>query len=474
MHFETVISMLPSFLLLGIIFTAILLFIITIGYTVFCKTTGREKKKLKLSKLFVLVINICYVLVILAATVITRDSYSQSRELEFNLISSYRSAWNNWSMREWRYMILNILMFVPFGFLFPLISRKLQSFWKVYLSGFILTLFVEMLQYATGRGICETADLFHNLLGTMIGYGVFCIVMYLYKRMKRQEVRGLYVLLFQIPLILLLTLYGIIFLAYSAQEYGNLSISYSEPANIYETSITLSTALSSESDKKIIYKNDVLSKDDTHVFASEFFHRLGMDVNSSDIDYYDQTAVYRSEDSNYHLWVEYFGGTFDFTDFSVESNNNFVEDATTEDILNLLRPYGVSIPKIEGNEFEYCGDGTYNLSLDQYIDGDTMYDGSLSVRLENDNEISHIGYDIIPYKVYKECNISTPVDAYNEIVDGKFSIDTNSTLIYSIEILDVDLIYSLDSKGFLRPVYQFTANVDGCERQILIPAKIKE
>lgn len=45
-----------------------------------------------------------------------------------------------------------------------------KGFLKVLLTGFLLSILIELLQLASGRGLCETNDVVHNTIGCMLGY----------------------------------------------------------------------------------------------------------------------------------------------------------------------------------------------------------------------------------------------------------------------------------------------------------------
>lgn len=65
--------------------------------------------------------------------------------------------------------IVNIVMFVPVGFLVCMIIRQLK--WRKVLSiGIGLSLSIEILQLLFKRGFSEFDDVFHNTLGCMIGF----------------------------------------------------------------------------------------------------------------------------------------------------------------------------------------------------------------------------------------------------------------------------------------------------------------
>jgi glycopeptide antibiotics resistance protein len=69
-------------------------------------------------------------------------------------------------------VIPNILMFIPFGFFTPVVYRKMRKFYITVAATFCFTFSVECFQYFIGRS-SDIDDVFANLLGGIIGYGVF-------------------------------------------------------------------------------------------------------------------------------------------------------------------------------------------------------------------------------------------------------------------------------------------------------------
>lgn len=70
--------------------------------------------------------------------------------------------------------ILNIIMFMPLGFLLPHIWEKCQKFWKVILYGFGFSFTIEMSQLFNKR-ITDVDDLLMNTLGAIIGYMIWIL-----------------------------------------------------------------------------------------------------------------------------------------------------------------------------------------------------------------------------------------------------------------------------------------------------------
>ena len=71
-----------------------------------------------------------------------------------------------------RQLLLNIVMFIPLGFLLPVTAEKARK-GRVTLSIVLLsTLAIETLQYFLGRS-ADIDDVIMNTLGGVIGYGAF-------------------------------------------------------------------------------------------------------------------------------------------------------------------------------------------------------------------------------------------------------------------------------------------------------------
>ena len=68
--------------------------------------------------------------------------------------------------------ILNVLLFVPIGFLAGCGLREM-TFKRVLFLGGGLSVFIEVLQFVFKKGFCETDDVIHNVLGCLIGYGLW-------------------------------------------------------------------------------------------------------------------------------------------------------------------------------------------------------------------------------------------------------------------------------------------------------------
>ena len=79
----------------------------------------------------------------------------------------------------------NVLAFVPFGMMVPMLGRKNKKFIEVSLLCFELSLSIELIQLVTKVGAYDVDDLLLNTLGGMIGYMLYYIIAKLRKRSVR-------------------------------------------------------------------------------------------------------------------------------------------------------------------------------------------------------------------------------------------------------------------------------------------------
>ena len=63
----------------------------------------------------------------------------------------------------------NIIMFIPFGVLLPILFRKFRSGWAYILTGFICSCSIEILQHITQTGYLQLDDVVTNRTGTAVG-----------------------------------------------------------------------------------------------------------------------------------------------------------------------------------------------------------------------------------------------------------------------------------------------------------------
>lgn len=107
-----------------------------------------------------------YVFLALCATVIFREEAPEMRY-------SFR-PFRGYSMIDYKMMAeknLNILFFVPIGFLMK-VAKKQGKMLQILCIGCFMSVSIEVMQLVTKRGVCNIDDVFHNSLGCFLGYGL--------------------------------------------------------------------------------------------------------------------------------------------------------------------------------------------------------------------------------------------------------------------------------------------------------------
>lgn len=81
--------------------------------------------------------------------------------------------------------ILNIIFFMPFGFLLPTLWNKFRKFIPTVFAGFIFSLIIEVGQLFTIRAT-DVDDLIMNTLGTILGFILFKILSIIFKKLSNK------------------------------------------------------------------------------------------------------------------------------------------------------------------------------------------------------------------------------------------------------------------------------------------------
>lgn len=116
--------------------------------------------------------------VLVHATLLGRNEAENIRTL-VDLFWCVKSAWMYKDAKDWYMIIGNILLFMPFGWILPTFFVRTRRYGLVTISGFFISLLIEVIQLVWHLGFFELDDLLHNTLGCALGYGVFVIGMWI-------------------------------------------------------------------------------------------------------------------------------------------------------------------------------------------------------------------------------------------------------------------------------------------------------
>ena len=76
----------------------------------------------------------------------------------------------------------NVLGFMPYGFVLPVITRRMRNGFFIILSGFSISLAVEVIQLITRVGCFDVDDMILNTLGVALGYGIYIVCDRIHRR----------------------------------------------------------------------------------------------------------------------------------------------------------------------------------------------------------------------------------------------------------------------------------------------------
>ena len=117
---------------------------------------------------------ICSIFLIIFATVLFVPINFQPERYILNLIPF------NWihSIDSFQQVVTekvpNIILFIPLGFFLPIVFESKRKIYQTILISFTVTFSVEFFQFFIGRS-SDIDDVITNLLGAIIGYGIFKI-----------------------------------------------------------------------------------------------------------------------------------------------------------------------------------------------------------------------------------------------------------------------------------------------------------
>lgn len=391
-----------------------------------------------------------------------------SREMNLHLFRAWREALHNFSQHRWLNVLLNIAMFCPFGFLLPIIWRKLRKWYLSIPAGLAFSLLLEVLQLIYARGVFDVDDLFCNTLGAAIGYFIVMAVLSCFcEKGKRRKPVLTY------SSLALISVVGIasVFISYYAREFGYLPQQAAYTVDTANTAWKTECTLPAAKETAPVYQIQTRTIEDCNAFAEDFKRIIPTEFE--DISYYQEAAYYMDHgngDGAHFLFVRYLDQGYAYT--AIYDDDPVWGKADRETVLKALEKYPLQIP--EAAEFQSEGDGWYSFTVHQMAEDDLLLDGTLRVRYAQDETIWEIKNNLLSYSYYRDVEVITPEAALKRLQAGMFNDEgyfeyRNPA---QVSVLSCCLAYSVDTKGFYQPVYLFAvASPDGSyQAQILIPA----
>lgn len=397
--------------------------------------------------------------VILYATLARSSGYGGRGNL--HLLRAWYEAWNNYSLKNWLNLLLNVAMFVPVGFLLPIIHRVFEKWYIMFGAALDSTLTIELTQLATGRGMFDVDDIAANALGTMIGY---CLIM-IFRRARGRKKSWIFysALPTSAALILIVTV-----IVYNVKPYGNLEIAPNYTINTSGIEWQVDVIPSDAAIRGAVYKSDTYDKSSCDIFAKEFFAGIG--VTDYDTSYYDDETWYMNHAAGDSLKVNHRDRSYEYSYISRDEPSLLGEDRET--VLTCLSEMGVSVP--ESAEYSYDAEGGWHrFEVNMWSEGANVADGSLQCRITEGGKIVKLNNNLCRYEFAAEEELITEREALERLQRGQFNgeyLERRKPL--TVQIRSITLSDRIDSKGFLQPVYVLEIGINGVTNpmRIEIPA----
>lgn len=378
-----------------------------------------------------------------------------ARQWNLQLFLAWREAYQRFTLQIWLNVLLNIALFVPLGFLLPLLAKPFRKWYAALCAGFGVSLLIELAQLFTGRGMCDVDDLFTNTLGAMLGWCAAMLVLALHQK-NRTWPRYC-----ALPAAFALAL-SAIFISYAAQPYGNLRDASVTTADLSGVRWSVDYALDEDSKTAYVYQAQALDNAGADRFAAEFAAAHG--VEFPDAYYYDDLVIYANHSSGDFLNVTLHDSTWKYS-FGRDHTPVFDAPAAgvTEDMLREeLDKFGFSIPADAAFTLSPYGESSYRAVFSADLlptEGDFLH-GTLTcdLRTQGDGQstLSQLENRITTLAPVREEPILSPAQALAALQSGKsFEGAWFAQSVQQIEVRSSTLDYLSDSKGFYQPVYRF-------------------
>ena len=150
---------LPLCFLIAVILEAITILILLI-----------RKKKISLRKAVYVLLFWTYITAVVFITLLSREPGSRGG-MSFELFGTWGA-----SRTSRAFVLENILLFIPFGFLLPLVFRPARHIRIMLLLAFLYSTSIEITQVITKMGYGQIDDILTNVIGAGIGYNLWLFI----------------------------------------------------------------------------------------------------------------------------------------------------------------------------------------------------------------------------------------------------------------------------------------------------------
>ena len=360
-----------------------------------------------------------------------------------------------------------MLMFAPLGVLLPLLWKGAEKLWITLIVSLAVSASIEVYQLFTGTGIFELDDLLHNLIGSLFGY--FCIMAVLTMIRERSIRPAPIAKALLIPCVIGLTL-GIVNYVYHSRPYGNMSIQPAVRQDMSSIRIIADLRLSDQEPTASVYQN-------IHAEDLSYIQDIRSALATSEGLTFSKIA--RREDENIGYTGTGSNGTAFQTTFFFRTGgwhhttSSSAARSTDEEIQQARERYENWMQELDllPNDVTFSVQNGDTLRWD--IDGAPAQDlstrsgpfqqGLVLIQLDGSGALCNFLY-LIDWNEYvaKESIISEQ-EAFAQVEAGYFSQYVPFQPGDTLYVNECELTYLYDTKGFYRPVYEFSGYLNDVE-----------
>lgn len=116
---------------------------------------------------FSCILFIIYIEILMQTAFFSREPGSR-QQIDLNLFGT----WGQTAIAH-AYFIENIIMFIPFGLLAPMVFERMRKVRFCVFIGFLCSCGIELSQLITQRGYCQLDDVVTNTVGMLVGWGIW-------------------------------------------------------------------------------------------------------------------------------------------------------------------------------------------------------------------------------------------------------------------------------------------------------------
>lgn len=420
-------------------------------YAVYYFLLGR-KKNYQVKRHALQIVFVFYIVVILASVWSINMEAGDIRGVNLIPFQTVVSVLSTLGMTKglpmgYAHIVLNVCMFIPFGLLLPIIVKKFDSFLKVLGLSFAFTLLIEIVQLVLPMGRSfDIDDLICNTLGGVIGYCIYVLGNWAYGKVTKKKLliplKRLLVCLSVLILVIAVPL-GY-YLQYHFSEFGHIWLDYENKS--ISQNVELEVDLP-DTQKLMVYK---LQSCDEKVLMDQLIGKFNINAQP----YYQDSRFYccNDEDTGKYLAINIESNSWSYDIHDNGGNKNLSDDKRLE----LAKTYLESLElDTELNLIECHGDNNEYLAFEKRNTADTIFDGNLTIRVNNESMDYYISDGIRKFKQYKTINAS-PKNAIENIKKGKACVICELHQIDKILIDNVRTEYFFEAnKELYIPVYCF-------------------